>query len=77
VISDVLGPPVAYRQTSVEDFASNMARRGATEQTIRDMTEMVVAQDGGIYDADWAAATPSATNFRTWCEEVLNPAASA
>ena len=76
VMSDVLGRPVAYRQTSIEDSVSRMAARGASEQAIRDMTEMQVAQDDGLYDADWVAATPTATDFRTWFEEVLRPAAN-
>lgn len=77
VISDVLGLPVAYRRASLGDFAANMAARGASEQTIRDMTDMLAAQDAGIYEADWATATPTATDFRTWCEQVLRAAASA
>ena len=73
MMSDVLGRPIAYRQTSLEDFVSRMAARGASEQAIRDMTEMHVAQDDGLYEADWAAATPTATDFRTWFEEALRP----
>ncbi len=69
VMSDVLGRPVTYRRTSFEDSASRMAAHGASEQTIRDMTEMYVAQDDGLYEADWAAATPTVTDFRTWFEE--------
>jgi hypothetical protein len=38
---------------------------------------MFSAQDHGIYDADWAAAKPASTDFRTWCREVLKPAAAA
>ena len=66
VMSAVLGRPVAYRQTSLEDLAAQMAARGSSEQAIRDVTEMHAAQDEGLYDADWAAATPTATDFRTW-----------
>lgn len=77
VISDVLEAPVAYRQTSLEDFSSQMAARDASEQTIKDMTEMLTAQQEGIYDADWAVASPTSTDFRTWCEDVLVPAKRA
>jgi uncharacterized protein YbjT (DUF2867 family) len=77
VMSDVLGRPVAYHQTSHEDSVSGMAARGASEQTIRDMTEMHDAQNEGLYEADWAAATPTATDFRTWFAQVLRPAAEA
>ena len=74
VMSDVLGRPVAYRQTSIEDLVSRMSARGASEQAIHDMTEMNIAQDEGLYEADWATATPTPTDFRTWCEDTLRPA---
>jgi uncharacterized protein YbjT (DUF2867 family) len=74
VMSDVLGRPVTYHQTSREDFVSRMAARGASEQTIRDMTQMHDAQNEGLYEADWAAATPTATNFRSWFQDVVRPA---
>jgi hypothetical protein len=38
---------------------------------------MFAAHDDGIYDADWAIAKLTATDFRTWCREVLKPAAGA
>jgi uncharacterized protein YbjT (DUF2867 family) len=66
VMSEVLRRPVVYRQTSHDEFISRMTSRGASEQTIRDMTEMHDAQNEGLYDADWAAAAPTATDFRTW-----------
>lgn len=71
VMTDVLGRSIAYRQTSADKFTAGMAARGASEQAIRDMTEMHVAQDDGLYEADWAAATPTATDFRTWFEEAV------
>jgi uncharacterized protein YbjT (DUF2867 family) len=77
VMSDVLGRRVTYHRTSQEDFVSRMAARGASEQSIRDMTEMHDAQNEGLYEADWAAATPTATDFRTWFEEAVRPAADA
>ncbi|MEU7841596.1 NAD(P)H-binding protein [Micromonospora sp. NPDC049114] len=76
VISQELGRPVAYRRTTVEDFAAMLRSRGATDQAITDLTEMFAAQDEGIYDADWARAKPVATDFRTWCRQVLVPAAN-
>ena len=71
VMSDVLGRLIAYRQTSIEDFVSGMTARGASEQAIRDMTDMNIAQDEGLYDADWAAAAPAPTSFRTWLEDAF------
>lgn len=74
VISQELGQPVAYRRMSFEDFASILRSRGASDQTVKDITEMFAAQDHGIYDADWAIVKPTGTDFRTWCREVLKPA---
>jgi hypothetical protein len=76
-MSDVLDRPVTYRQTSIEGSVARMAARGASEQAIRDLTEMYIAQDEGLYEADWAAATPTATDFRTWFEEAVRHAATA
>ena len=71
MLSDVFARPVAYQQISIDDFASGMAARGWTEQAIRDMTEMNIAQDEGLYEADWADAPPTATDFRTWCQQAI------
>lgn len=77
VMSDVLNRPVTYQRTSIEDFTSRMAARGASEQAIQDMVEMNLAQDEGLYDTDWAAATPTDSDFRTWLQAALSPAANA
>ncbi|MEV4457214.1 NAD(P)H-binding protein [Microbispora sp. NPDC049633] len=76
VISQELGRPVAYRRMRVDDYASLLRSRGAGDQAIKDVTEAFAAQDHGVYDADWATATPTSTDFRTWCREVLKPAAA-
>lgn len=77
VISQELGHPVAYRRMSMDDFASLLRSQGASDQAVKDRTEMFTAQDLGIYDADWAAAKTTSTDFRTWCREVLKPATDA
>ncbi|MEU9968482.1 NAD(P)H-binding protein [Streptomyces malaysiensis] len=77
VISQELGRPVTYRRMSMDDYASLLRSRGAGDQQVKDMTEAFAAQDHGIYDADWATAEPTSTDFRTWCREVLRPAADA
>ncbi|MFJ9733737.1 NAD(P)H-binding protein [Streptomyces sp. NPDC101171] len=77
VISQELGHPVTYRRMDVDDYASLLRSRGAGDQTIKDLTDAFAAQDHGIYDADWATARPTPTDFRTWCREVLKPAADA
>jgi uncharacterized protein YbjT (DUF2867 family) len=75
VMSQELGRPVAYHRISLTDFAAMLRSRGASEQSITDTVEMFAAQDSGIYDADWATAETASTDFRTWCREVLRPAA--
>ncbi|MFJ6216141.1 NAD(P)H-binding protein [Streptomyces sp. NPDC092296] len=77
VISQELGRPVTYRRMSIDDYASLLRSQGARDQTVKDLTEAFTAQDHGIYDADWATAKPTPTDFRTWCREVLKPAADA
>lgn len=77
VIGQELGRPVAYRRMSMDDYASLLRSQGAGDQAIQDLTEAFAAQDHGIYDEDWASADPTPTDFRTWCREVLKPAADA
>ncbi|MFE9555609.1 NAD(P)H-binding protein [Streptomyces sp. NPDC006703] len=77
VISQELGRPVTYRRMSIDDYASLLRSEGASDRTVKDMTEAFAAQDHGIYDPDWANAKPTPTDFRTWCREVLKPAADA
>jgi uncharacterized protein YbjT (DUF2867 family) len=74
VISEELGRPVAYRRTSMDDYTSLLRSQGAGDQTVKDLTEAFDAQDHGIYDADWATAQPTSTDFRTRCREVLKAA---
>ncbi|TVT60224.1 hypothetical protein FNH05_04785 [Amycolatopsis rhizosphaerae] len=76
-MSQVLGRPVVYRRTSVDDFVSVRRSQGASEQAVKDMSEALAAQDAGIYDADWVTAKIATTDFRTWCRDVLKPAVEA
>lgn len=77
VIGEELGLPVAYHRMTMDEFASMLRSRGLGDRTVKDMIEMFAAQDDGIYDADWATAKIGATGFRTWCRQVLKPAAHA
>jgi uncharacterized protein YbjT (DUF2867 family) len=74
VISEELGLPVAYRRIDLDDFATMRRSQGASDQAIADITAALAAGNQGVYDADWAVATITATDFRTWCREVLAPA---
>lgn len=73
VLSQELGRPIAYRPMTIEEFASVLRSRGATDRAVSDTTEMFAAQADGIYDADWAVAKRGTTDFRTWCRTVLKP----
>lgn len=75
VISDVLGRAVSYRQVAIPDFEAILRERGASEGVARDFGKLAAAVNDGIYDSDWALAIPTPTDFRTWCEQVLAPAA--
>jgi uncharacterized protein YbjT (DUF2867 family) len=75
VMSEVLGRTVIFTQLSRADVESALTRRGASEGVVRDVIEMMIAVQDGIYDADQARATPGPTDFRTWCREILRPAA--
>lgn len=75
VMSDELGWPVAYQRLTMDDFEAFLRSRGASDQAVTETLQMFAAQDRGIYDADWSTATIAATEFRTWCREVLAPAA--
>ena len=75
LMSEVLGRTVIFRQLSVADVESALTQRGASEGVVRDVIETIAAVSGGIYDADQALAIPGPTDFRTWCREVLRPAA--
>ena len=77
VMSDVLGRPVAYTQMSSAELGAQMAARGSSERAVQDVIEMNVAQDEGLYDADWSAAAPTATDFRTWFEDAVASSAAA
>jgi uncharacterized protein YbjT (DUF2867 family) len=76
-MSEELGTPIAYRRMTMDEYAAALRSAGAGDRTVRDLTDMFAAQDGGIYDADWARATIAATDFRTWCRQVLKPAVRA
>lgn len=76
VISDELAFRVTYHRMPMDDLAASLRARGADDQSVKDVTGMFRAQDEGIYDADWARAEIGRTAFRTWCREVLRPAAA-
>lgn len=77
VMSEELDRPVGYHRMSIDEYAAMLRTAGAPEQQVTETVQTFTAVDEGIYDADWARATPTATGFRTWCREVLVPAAGS
>lgn len=78
VMSDVLGHTVRYRQITVADYKAMMLQHGASEAMAQDVADMIEAMNRGIYDTeprDRYAATP--TDFRQWCQDILEPAVQA
>ncbi len=75
IMSDVLGTPVTYREMSMDDLRSMMLRGGASEGMAQAMVAMAVAKVEGIDQATpRRPENTTPTRFRTWCEEVLEPA---
>ena len=75
IISDALGTQVTFEQADLEQQTASTIQRGVPEEMALDFTAMYWAQQNGIYDEDWSHAASTATNFHTWCETVLAPAA--
>lgn len=75
IITQALGSPVAFEQAELEQLTAATIERGVPEPVARDFAAMYEAQQNGIYDEDWAHASPTPTSFQTWCETVLAHAA--
>src|SRR4051794_14073824 len=56
VIGEELGMPVAYHRITVDEYTATLRARGAGDRIVQELVETFAAQDGGIYDADWATA---------------------
>lgn len=74
IMSDVLSKPVRFQQISFESFKAGFIERGASEAFAQGMTDMMLAKNKGLDNAE--PRTPentTPTSFRQWCEEVLKP----
>ncbi len=75
IMSEVLGKPIVYQETSMDDMRSMLTGRGATEEMAQAMINMLIAKNEGM---DHLVARTNAfetpTSFRQWCESVLKPA---
>ncbi|MFF3967189.1 NAD(P)H-binding protein [Streptomyces griseorubiginosus] len=72
IISETLGRPVRYEQVPLADFQVRLVEHGASPSLAREWSDMVNAQNNGIYDAEPHDAV-CATSFRQWCQDVLKP----
>jgi len=75
ILSDVLGRPIRYQQTTIDAFKSKMAGFGMSEAFAQGYADMMRAKNEGIDNiAPRAVAPETPTTFREWCEAVLKPA---
>ena len=79
ILTEVLGAPITYRQTSAEDLRGAMTGF-LSPAMVEAMVDMMVAKSQGLdrgvaRTAEISALTP--TTFRAWCEQVLKPAYDA
>ncbi|GAA2575544.1 NAD(P)H-binding protein [Winogradskya consettensis] len=78
IISDVLGKPVRYVQTTPEANLKMALDQGASEAMAHGRVDMATAKNNGLDQG--VTRTPSSstpTTFRDWCTEVLKPALDA
>jgi uncharacterized protein YbjT (DUF2867 family) len=75
IISEVLGKPVRFQQTTLEAYKDRFVGFGMSEAMAQGMTDMAWAKNEGLDNA--VQRTPensTPTSFRQWCKEVLKPA---
>jgi uncharacterized protein YbjT (DUF2867 family) len=74
IMSEVLGKPVRYQQIPFEDYKSRFIEFGMSEAMAQGMTEMAIAKNNGLDNAEpRTSESSSPTSFRQWCESVLKP----
>jgi uncharacterized protein YbjT (DUF2867 family) len=75
IMSDVLGKPVTFRETSMAEMKAMILGRGASEGMAQAMIDMVVAKNEGIdHMIPRSPENSTPTSFRAWCDGVLRPA---
>jgi uncharacterized protein YbjT (DUF2867 family) len=78
IMTEVLGRPVRFQQTTIEAFKASLLGRGASEAMAQGTADMMAAKNQGLDNAELRTPqTGSPTTFREWCETVLRPAVSA
>jgi uncharacterized protein YbjT (DUF2867 family) len=78
VLSEVLERPVRFQHVDEQAYKTTMTQYGMSGAWAQGLTDMAVAQNAGIYDAEQKSLTsPATTGFRQWCHDVLKPAVLA
>lgn len=77
-IADVLDREVRLTPITTQRLKAMLAERGASEGWALGVSDMVTAQNDGVYEAEPNGVPPaSRTGFRDWCRQVLAPAVTA
>jgi len=75
IMSEVLGTPVQFQQTSFEDYKAQFLRYGFSEAMAQGMTDMMYAKSQGLdLGVRRTPENTTPTSFRQWCEDTLKPA---
>jgi uncharacterized protein YbjT (DUF2867 family) len=75
ILSDVLGKPVRFQQTLMDDYKSRMISRGMSEAFAQGLADMMTAKNEGMDNTtSRAVAADTPTTFRQWSEAVLKVA---
>ena len=75
IMSDVLGRPVRFQQTSDEAFRAQCLSHGMSDAMAQGLLDMMIAKNQGLDNGE--PRTPESTtptSFRQWCEDTLKPA---
>jgi uncharacterized protein YbjT (DUF2867 family) len=74
ILSEVLGKPVTFHETSMAELKAMMLGRGASERMAQAMIDMMAAKNEGLdHMIPRRPENSTPTSFRTWCAEVLLP----
>jgi uncharacterized protein YbjT (DUF2867 family) len=74
IMSEVLGKPIRFQQSSIESLKARMMERGMSEAMAQGHADMWNAYGKGLDNAESRTAkSTTPTSFRQWCEEVLKP----
>lgn len=75
IMTDVLGKPVQFQQTTFKDYKAQFLRYGFSEAMAQGMTDMMYAKNQGLdLSVPRTLENTTPTSFRQWCEDTLKPA---